>query len=73
MQHLLAHVVWLTKDALCTGFCVGWELGGGGGGGGGVVFKFVLFYRLFFDMMLYVMAVEYGIRYYPACRSIGLI
>ena len=41
--------------------------------GGGGVFKFVLFYCLFFDMVLYVMAVEYGIRYYSACRSIGLI
>ena len=26
-----------------------------------------------FDMMLYVMAVEYGIRCYSACTSIGLI
>ena len=40
------------------------------------VLKFVLFYCLFpihLDMVLYVMAVEYGIRYYSACTSIGLI
>ena len=42
------------KDALCTGFCKG------GGHGCGLV----LFYCIHLDMVLYVMAVVYGIRQY---------